>query len=270
MKASRILFCIIFLLIASLFSTNVFGKSGEVNLGDKTPSDKKEKLIWNVNRQITGFRVEIKAGKPIINEIKLLDTDNEWTVGAYFDTGQKWEKKFSSPIQAGQLRVNVDKASGSKLRLIVYTSGSSATTTTTSSAVSSKSGTIDLGSKTPSDNKEKLVWNVNRTITGYKVEIKSGNLIINEVRFLGGQKWTVGRYFNAGEKFEQSLASPTSVGQLRVNVDKARGDKINLVVYTGSSRTASDNEDDDEGISIEGLNKNAEEKLDKVFKGFEF
>jgi len=253
---------------AILVSTDVLCKTTEINLGDMSPSQKKEQLIWNVNRSITGFRVEIKAGKPIINEVRFLGLSQKWLVGAYFDAGQIWEQKLSSATNVGQLRVNVDKAQGSKLRLVVYTSGggTAKTTTTTTTA---KSGEVVIGTYTASEKKQNPVFNVNRSITGFRVEIKTGQLIINEVRFLGGKKFTVGRYFNAGEKYEQKLGSATNVGQLRVNLDKAKGDQIRLVVYTGTIVTTSDDDDDDDigvGKIIKG--KDPKEKLDDLFKGF--
>lgn len=272
MKGPKVTVFVILVLIGLAFSTNAFCKRREVNLGDKSPSDKKEQLIWNVNRQITGFRVEIKAGRPIINTIKFLGTDTEFTVGAYIDAGQKWEKLLPGSTHVGQLRVNVDKARGSTLRLIVYTSGTSSKSGSATIVGKTTSGQVDMGTYTPSEKKEKLVWNVNRQITGFRVEIKSGQLIINTIKFLGGGgDWTVGRYFNAGENYEVKLPSSTNVGQLRVNVDKARGDKIKLVVYTGYQTSKStDDEDDDGGIKVKGLNRDAEKKVDDLFKGLGF
>jgi hypothetical protein len=272
MKVPRISVFVISVLIGLAFSADALCKRQEVNLGDKSPSEKKEKLIWNVNRQITGFRIEIKAGRPIINTIKLLGSDTEFTVGAYVDTGQKWEKLLAGPTHVGQLRVNVDKARGSTLRLVVYTSGTSSSTGTATIVGKAASGQVDMGTYTPSEKKEKLIWNVNRQITGFRVEIKSGQVIINTVKFLGGEgDWTVGRYLNAGENYEVKLPSSTHVGQIRVNVDKAKGDKIKLVVYTGYQTSESTDTDDDDGdIKIRGLNKDAEKKVDDMFKGLGF
>ncbi len=264
MKALRITNFVIVVLVISLFSTSALCKStkGEINLGEQSPSKKKTSVIWNVNRAITGFRVEIKAGRPIINEIRFIPEKKKWIVGAYFNAGSNWEKYLTGSRHCTQLRVNVDKAQGSRLRLVVYTSTAKSTTTSTTRV---KSGEVDMGTRIPAKEKEGIIWDVNRAITGYRVEIKKGRLIINEVKFFGGQKWLVGRWFEQGQSYEQLLGGATNVGKLRVNVDKARGDSVRLVIYTGVNRSASA---DDGKTKV--LNKDAEKKLDDMFKGFEF
>lgn len=267
MKASKFLILGIAFILALSASYEASAKPKTVQkvIGEKTPTKKKEQLIWNVNQAITGFRVEIKAGRPIINEIRFLGRSEKWTVGRYFNAGQVWETKLESPVQVGQLRVNTDKAVGSRLRLIVYTKG--LITTRTGVNVKTKSGEVAIGTHNPTKKKENVEFHVNRAITGFRVEIKKGRPIINEVKIYGGKKFTVGKYFNTGEKYEQRFAS-TKVGILRVNLDKAIGSSIRLVVYTGS-KTAKSNDTKDNGRRIKTLNKDAEKKLDDMFKGFQ-
>ena len=49
MKGKRTALFVVFTAAVMLVSTDVFCKTTEINLGDKSPSQKKEQLIWNVN-----------------------------------------------------------------------------------------------------------------------------------------------------------------------------------------------------------------------------
>ncbi len=92
----------------------------EIVLETIAPTQEREAIVWNVDREITGFRVEVVEGRPIINKVKLVRGE-EWGVGAYFSSGQPLEKKWDAPRHAGQIGVNLDNARQTKLRLIVYT-----------------------------------------------------------------------------------------------------------------------------------------------------
>lgn len=201
-------------------------RADDVKLEEKSPSQKQEQLIWNVNREISGFRVEILEGNPIINTIKFLG-DEEFRVGSYFSKGQSWEKRLDQPRQVGQLRVNVDKAQGSRLRLVLFTHRGSGGGESRSGAVSSSSGSV----KRPSSKKESLIWDVNSEIRGFEVFVREGRPIINTVKILGGEEFNVGAYIDVGHSYRKDFSSPVRVGQLRVNVDKAEGSALELKLY---------------------------------------
>ncbi len=91
----------------------------EIVLDTIAPTQEREAIVWNVDREITGFRIEVVEGRPIINKVKIVKVE-EWPVGAYFSPGQPLEKRFDSPRQAGQIGANLDNARGTKLRLVIY------------------------------------------------------------------------------------------------------------------------------------------------------
>lgn len=192
-------------------------------LDAKSPSQKKESLIWDVHQQITRIQVDILDGRPIVNTVKLLG-GQEFPVGAYLEKGKNWQQEFGSPVAAGQVRVNVDKAQGSRLQLIVWTAGKS--TARSGANATSK----DAALKRPSQKKESLVWEVHDAIRGFEVFVTEGNPIINTVKVLGGQEFSVGAYVAKGHSFRKDFDRPVQVGQLRVNVDKAQGSELKLVL----------------------------------------
>lgn len=84
-----------------------------------TPTKKQESLIWDIhNPTVTYLEVRVTAGRCIINTVKLMG-GQEFRVGAYFDKDQFWKHTFDAPVPIGQVRVNVDKAIGSKLKVTV-------------------------------------------------------------------------------------------------------------------------------------------------------
>lgn len=91
----------------------------DVQLETKTVDKKSDSLIWSVNRAVNGVRVEVLSGNPIINTVKFLG-GQEFRVGAYFTKGQNWEHRLDRPVNVGQLRVNVDKAQGSQIRVTIF------------------------------------------------------------------------------------------------------------------------------------------------------
>ena len=105
-------------LCAALFAGAAPAK--EIVLEVIAPTQEREAIVWNVNREITGFRVEVVEGRPIINKVKIVRGE-EWGVGAYFAPGQPLEKRWDTPRQAGQVGANLDNARQTKLRLVVYT-----------------------------------------------------------------------------------------------------------------------------------------------------
>ena len=93
--------------------------------------------------------------------------------------------------------------------------------------------TVSLETKRPPSNgKESLIWNVNREIKGFKVEVVEGRCIINTVRFLGGQEFRVGAWLEKKQNLTKKLDANVRVGQLRVNVDKGGGAQIRLILET--------------------------------------
>ena len=92
----------------------------EINLGELTPKQARDTLIWNVNRNIAGFRLEVKAGRPIILEIKIPGRTEKWTLNKFYNAGQMIEQILNSVINVGKIQVEVSQSLTSKLRLVVY------------------------------------------------------------------------------------------------------------------------------------------------------
>lgn len=111
----------IVLALVVVFAASYAAEAKTVKLETKTPpSNGKESLIWNVNREIKGLKVEILEGRCIINTVKFLG-GQEFRVGAWLEKKQNFTKKLDSKVQVGQLRVNVDKGAGTKIRLTIET-----------------------------------------------------------------------------------------------------------------------------------------------------
>lgn len=102
----------------SVLAAASYGK--EIVLDVIAPTQEREAIVWNVDREITGFRIEVVEGRPIINKVKIVRGE-EWGVGAYFSPGQPLEKKFDAPRSAGQIGANLDNARQTKLRLVIFT-----------------------------------------------------------------------------------------------------------------------------------------------------
>lgn len=194
-------------------------RADSVRLDERSPSRSRESLIWTVDREITGFRVDVLDGNPIINTVRFLGRDEEFHVGAYFSKGQNVERRLSRPVRVGQLRVNVDRAQGSRLRLTIYTSGGGR----------GSSGRSDSAAlRRPTQRQQSLIWDVNQEIRGFEVIVREGRPIINTVRILGGEEFRVGSYMEPGQRYRRDFPSRVRVGQLRVNVDQALGSAIEL------------------------------------------
>lgn len=209
--------CVIGLIILCLAADAWAGKE---KLEVKTPSQGKESLIWNVSREITGFKVEVLDGNPIINTIRFLGIE-DFQVGAYFSKGQSWEKKLDKTVSVGQLRVNVDKAQGSRLQLTVYTAEGGG----------DSGGRGGSSVKRPEKKQESLIWDVNQEIRGFEVFVREGKPIINTIKILGGEEFHVGAYMEKGRSFRKDFDERVRVGQLRVNVDQAVGSAIELKTW---------------------------------------
>lgn len=195
----------------------------DVALEEKSPSQRRESLIWNVDREIHGFRVEVLEGNPIIQTIKFLP-GREFTVGARFSKGNNWERRLETPVNVNQLRVNVDTAEGSRFRLVLLTDGTGA------SRPAAPAANILL--KRPTQRRESLIWDVNEDVRGFEVFVREGRPIVNTVRLLGGgAEFTVGSYLESGRSFRHTFDRPTRIGQLRVNVDQAQGSALELKLY---------------------------------------
>lgn len=91
--------------------------------------------------------------------------------------------------------------------------------------------------KSVSQKNESLIWDVNRPVKVIRVIVRQGNPIINTVKIMGGEEFTVGARMNQGQKWEIKLAEGTNVGQLRVNVDSAQGSVVGLVLKEGTGKT---------------------------------
>ncbi len=207
--------------IAVVLSPAVGAK--DVALEEKRPTQRRESLIWNVNREITGFRVEVLDGNPIIQTIKFLP-GQEFTVGARFTKGNHWERRLDSPVNVNQLRVNVDTSENSRFRLVLLTDRAS------ESRPTAKAGGEML--RRPGQRRESLIWDVNDEVRGFEVFVREGRPIVNTVRLLGGgQEFTVGTYMERGQSFRHNFDRPTRIGQLRVNVDQAQGSALELKLY---------------------------------------
>ena len=93
--------------------------------------------------------------------------------------------------------------------------------------------TVRLETKTPTSNgKQSLIWNVNREIRGFKVEVLEGRCIVNTIKFLGGREFRIGAWIEKKQNVTRKLDPKVRVGQLRLNVDKGAGAKIRLSVET--------------------------------------
>ena len=192
-----------------------------LNLDAKSPSQKRESLIWNVNQQVTKIQVDVLGGRPIVKTVKILGGP-EFNVGSSLEKGQNWNHDLDVATPAGQIRVNVDQAIGSQVRLIVWTGASG--------NVTRDSNSDDTATKRPTNKKESLIWEVHDSIRGFEVIVTEGRPIINTVKLLGGEEFAVGAYVENGQSFRKDFDSPVQVGQLRVNVDKAIGSELKLVL----------------------------------------
>ena len=108
-------------LIATILAVMAFTEvnAERLDLEAKAPSQKRESLIWNVNQQVTKIQVDVLGGRPIVNTVKFLGGP-EFNVGSYIEKGQSFRKDFDNLVQVDQLRVNVDKAIGSELKLVLH------------------------------------------------------------------------------------------------------------------------------------------------------
>jgi hypothetical protein len=84
------------------------------------PGGGNQQLIFDVNlANVTKIQVEVLDNKAIINTVKILG-GKEFRVGAYIEKGKKWTKSFENPVAVQKLRVNVDKANNSRIRVTVF------------------------------------------------------------------------------------------------------------------------------------------------------
>lgn len=214
--------CLFRLILAALGITflGAAAPAGSLQLEEKATNEKKTSLVWNVNREISGVRIDVLEGTPIINTVKFMGGE-EFQVGAHFSKGQHWERTLDNPARVGQLRVTLDKAQGSKIRLTVQPA----------SEKQSGSPAASDSVKHPTKKDQPLVWDVNREIRGFEVVIREGNPIINTIRILGGEEFHVGAYMEKGKTYRKEFSARTAVGQIRVNVDKALGSAIELKTW---------------------------------------
>jgi hypothetical protein len=202
-------------------ATALAAPAKDVVLETKTVGKKSDSLVWSVNRSVHGVRVEVLAGNPILNTVKFLGGE-EFRIGAYFAKGQNWEHRLDRPVNVGQLRVTVDKAQGSQIRVTIFPSdgGEGAPAQDSSSPV-----------KRPVHKQDSLIWDVNREIRGFEVVVREGRPILNTVKFLGGEEFHIGAYKEVGEGFRKDFDDRVRVGQLRVTVDQAQNSAIELKTW---------------------------------------
>ena len=84
------------------------------------PGGGNQQLVFDVNlANVTKIQVKVLDNKAIINTVKILG-GKEFRVGAYIEKGKKWTKSFENPVAVQKLRVNVDKANNSRIRVTVF------------------------------------------------------------------------------------------------------------------------------------------------------
>ena len=122
MKKMKLIVAAIMIMTIGATST-ALAKSEARSLGKQASSDKNWRPVWQVNRTISGYKIKIHSGKPIVNTVQLLDSERkkEFTYARYFGSGAVITKNFDKPIKVGRIKVNMDKARGSKVELWVYT-----------------------------------------------------------------------------------------------------------------------------------------------------
>jgi hypothetical protein len=122
MKKMKLIVAAILIITIGAASTAV-AKSEARSLGKKAASDKKWRPVWQVNRKISGYKIKIHSGKPIVNSVQLLDSEKkkEFTYARYFGSGEVIKEEFGKPMMVGRIKVNMDKARGSKVELWIYT-----------------------------------------------------------------------------------------------------------------------------------------------------
>lgn len=101
----------------------VLAKNSARSLGKQASSGKKWRPVWQVDRKISGYKIKIHSGKPIVNTVQLLDSEKkkEFTYARYFGSGEVIKEEFGKPMKVGKIKVNMDKARGSKVELWIYT-----------------------------------------------------------------------------------------------------------------------------------------------------
>ena len=209
-------------ILTGMVFTEVYAK--RLELDTKSASQKRESLIWNVNHQVTKIQIDILGGRPIVNSVNILG-DREFKVGSYLENGQNWSHELDADTRVGKIRVNVDQAEGSQVRLVVWTGGSANVIT----GAAGSGG--DAAAKRPTGKRESLLWEVHDSIRGFEVSVTKGRPIINTVKLVGGEEFTVGAYVEEGKSFRKDFDSPVQVSQIRINVDKAIGSELKLISH---------------------------------------
>ena len=122
MKKMKLIVTAIMIITFGITSTGL-ARSDTRSLGKRASSDKNWRPVWQVDRKISGYKIKIHSGKPIVNTVQLLDSERkkEFTYARYFGSGAVITKQFDKPIKVGRIKVNMDKARGSKIELWVYT-----------------------------------------------------------------------------------------------------------------------------------------------------
>jgi hypothetical protein len=204
----------------------------EINLGELTPKQARDTLIWNVNRNIAGFRLEVKAGRPIILEIKIPGRTEKWTLNKFYNAGQMIEQILNSVINVGKIQVEVSQSLTSKLRLVVYVPKQG----TDEEGTTEQANEIDLGTLQATQYTQSLVWNVNRKITGLKVVSTKGHPSVMQISFPGrSEKWDMHKEINVGQFVEKKLTQPVQVSKVQINLYKAENTGLKLIVYSVGS-----------------------------------
>lgn len=216
-------------------------KPAELDMGILTATTQSEKdtLTWSVDRRITGFRLTVKEGRLIINEVRFTPIHQKYNVGQYLGLNQTFEKKFDRPVRINDLQVDVDNARGNKLGLVVFTDKTGQN--------EREWDEIECETHTFWEDIDQQIWNVDYVIYGFRIESVKGRFTIDEVAFYKGQKWVVNKSFGPGQKFEQMLDEPTEVSRLRIKVRYAKDDSVKLVLYVEP-----ESEFDDAGVESDG------------------
>ncbi|MCC5846934.1 MAG: hypothetical protein JJU29_02490 [Verrucomicrobia bacterium] len=188
-------------------------------LDAQSPTQQRQVLTWSVDREIVGVRVEVLEGTPIINTVKVMP-GQDFRVGARIAKGTHWEGRLDRPATPTRVVVSTDVARGSSIRVVLITSDAQPAP----KPPAASEGRVQR----PSRRTQALEWQVNEEIRGFEIVVLEGRPIINTIKVVGVQDFTIGAYIDAGSSVKREFEQPRQVGRIRVSVDRADASALEL------------------------------------------